>query len=113
MNEAGAEPSQPALRGVAFAILLLGPVLRGDEFRRQRQDLLVARCDHAGAEEGVEVFRAAIGTPPRRTLLAFDLARTEVLGPIERDRRPPLQTLERCQWPSNAAGEEPSCIRRM
>ena len=59
----------------------------------------MAGCDHTGAQEGVEVFCAAIGAPPRRTLLAFDLARTEVLGPIERDRYPPVQTLERCQWP--------------
>jgi hypothetical protein len=34
----------------------------------------VAGCDQVGAEEGVEVFRVAIGTPPRRALPAFDLA---------------------------------------
>ena len=116
-------PGQPAFRGVALAVLLLRPVLRRDEFRRQRQDLLVARCDHAGAQEGVEVFRAAIGAPPCRALLAFDLARAEVLGPIERDQHPPVQALERCQRArgldrlheqrSNAAGEAPSSIRRM
>jgi hypothetical protein len=32
-------------------------------------------------------------------LRAFDLSRAEVLGPVERDRHPPVQTLERRQWP--------------
>jgi hypothetical protein len=82
VSNRGGVPAQPALGGIAFAILLLRPVLRRDELWRQRQDLLVAGGDQAGAEEGVEVFRAAIGTPPRRTLLAFDLARAEVLGPV-------------------------------
>ncbi len=92
-------PGQPALGGVAFAILLLRPILRGDEFRRQRQDLLVAGGDHAGADEGVEIFRAAIRTPPRRALLAFDLARAVVLGSVQRDQHPPVQTPKRRQWP--------------
>jgi hypothetical protein len=98
VSEAGAVPGQPALRGVAFAILLLRAILRRDEFRRQRQDLPVAGCDQAGTQEGVEVFGTAIGTPPRRTLLVFDLARAEVLGPVERDRHPPVQILERRRW---------------
>src|SRR6202040_3201504 len=89
----------PALGGIGFPILLLRPVSWRDELRRQGQDLLVAWCDHAGTQEGVEVFGAAVGAPPRRTLLAFDLARTEVLGPVERDQRPPVQTMERCQRP--------------
>ena len=99
VSEVGAVPGQPPFRGIALAVLLLRPILRRDKFRRQGQDLLVARCDHAGTQEGVEVFGAAIGAPPCRTLLAFDLARTEVLAPIERDRHPPVKTLERCQWP--------------
>jgi len=59
-----AVPRAPSLRGVAFAILLLGPVLWRDELRRQRQDLLVARCHDAGAQERVEILGAAIGTLP-------------------------------------------------
>jgi hypothetical protein len=41
---------EPAPGGVTFAILLLCPVLRRDEFRWQRRHLLVAGCDQAGAE---------------------------------------------------------------
>jgi hypothetical protein len=48
-----------------LAILLLGPVLWRDELWRQWQDLLMAVCDHAGGEEGVEVFDAAIRAPSR------------------------------------------------
>jgi hypothetical protein len=93
-GDRGGVPGQSTLRGVAFAILLLRPVLRRDELRRQWQDLLMARGDQAGAEEGEEVFRADIGTASRRALLAFDLARAEVLGPGQRlsisalERRP-------------------------
>ena len=98
VGEAGAVPGQPALRGIALAILLLRPVLRCDELRRQRQDLPVAGCHQAGTQEGVEVFGAAIGTPPRRTLFALDLARAEMLGSVQRDQHSPIQALERRQW---------------
>ena len=116
-------PGQPAFRSVAFAILLLGPVLRRDELRRQGQDLLVAGGHHAGTQEGVEVFRAAVRAPARRTLRAFDLARAEVLGPIERDWHSPIQALERRQRPGRLdrlheqpierRRRAPSSIRRM
>jgi hypothetical protein len=53
-GDAGAVVDQPALGGGALAILLLAPVLGGDELRRQRQDLGVAGRDHAGAEKGVK-----------------------------------------------------------
>jgi hypothetical protein len=35
MHDRGGVSGQPAFRGAAFAILLLDPVLRRDEFRRQ------------------------------------------------------------------------------
>ena len=44
-------PRQPALGGVAFAVLLLRSVLGRDELRRQRQDLLVAGRDDGGARK--------------------------------------------------------------
>ena len=72
----------------------------------------MAGCHQAGTQEGVEVFGAAIGTPPRRTLLAFDLARAEVLGPVERDRHPPVQTLERRQWSRCLDGLDEQPIER-
>ena len=43
----------------------------------------------------MEVFRAAVGTAPCRALPAVDLARADVLGPIQRDQHPPVQALER------------------
>ena len=59
----------------------------------------MAGSDQAGTKEGVEVFGGAIGAPPCRALFAFDLSRAEVLAPVERDRHPPVQTLERRQRP--------------
>ena len=68
MRHRSAMPGQPALGGVALAVLLLRPVLGGDELRRQRQHLMVARGDEGGAQEGVEVFDAAIGAAACRAL---------------------------------------------
>ena len=105
-------PGQPALRGVAFAVLLLRPVLRRNEFGGQWQHLLVAWRDYAGTEEGVEVFRAAIRTPPRRALAAVDLARAEVLGSVQRDQHPPAQALERRQRPGGLDRLEEQPVER-
>jgi Ohr subfamily peroxiredoxin len=94
MRDRGTIPGQPALRGVTLAVLLLRPVLWGDEFGRQRQDVFVSGCDDAGAEEGVEVFRAAIGTLACRAARTMELARAEMLGPIQRNQYSPIQKLE-------------------
>jgi len=73
-------PLEPAFRGVAFAVLLFGigplraPILGGDEFRRQRQDLLVAGRHDGGAQEGVEVFLVAVRTLPGGTTPAMNMA---------------------------------------
>ena len=90
-----AVPGQPALCGVALAILLLRPVLGGDEFRRQRQDLLMAGGDDAGAEEGMEILGPAVRAPPGRAARAMDFARTEMLGPVEGDQHAAAEALER------------------
>jgi hypothetical protein len=71
---------QPALDRVALAILLLRPVLKDNEFRRQGQDMLVAGCDDAGAQERMEIFGATIRTLARRAARAMDLARAAVFG---------------------------------
>ena len=88
---------QPALGGGPFAILFFRPVLRRDELRRQRQDLGVTGRDHTGAEKGVEILHPAIRAPARRALRATDLARTKVLGAVERDQQLAVQALERRQ----------------
>jgi hypothetical protein len=112
MNGRGAVPGQPALRGVAFAVLLLCPVLRRDKLGRQRQDLLVAGRDQAGTEDGVEVCRAAVGPPPHRALATFDLARAVVLGSVQRDQHPPAKALERRQRPRCLDRLEEQLIKR-
>ena len=96
---------EPAFRGIAFAILLFRSVLGRDEFRRQGQDLLVTRGDNTGAQEGVEIFRAAIGTLACRTTRAVDLARTEALGSIQRDQHPAtLRATQAPEWVEHALG---------
>jgi hypothetical protein len=123
-GNARAMAGQPALGGGPFAILFFRPVLRRDELRRQRQDLGVTGRDHTGTEKGVEILHAAIRAPARRALRAADLARTEVLGAVERDQQSAVQALERRQAAamlsnplmnsrSKAAGELPSSIWRI
>src|SRR3954468_23671387 len=123
-GDAGAMAGQPALGGGALAILLASAVLGRDELRRQRQDLGMAGGDHTGAQEGVETLHAAIRAPACRALWAADLARTVVLGAVERDQQPTAQALERrkaaatvssalMNRPSKAPGELPSSIWRM
>ena len=111
MGNCATMPDQPALGGIALAILLLRPVLRGDELRRQRQDLRVARCDHAGTQKGMEAFHTAIGTVPRRALRAFDLARAEVLAAIQRDQQPSAQAMEPRQRPGCLDGPHEECVK--
>jgi hypothetical protein len=65
--------------------------LRYDEFRRQRQDMLVARCDDAGAEEGMKILGAAVRTLAGRAARAMDLARAVVFGAIQCDEDPPVR----------------------
>ena len=55
----------------------------------------MTRADDAGAEEDVEVFRAAIGPLAGRATRAMDFPGTEMLGSVERDRDPPIEALER------------------
>ena len=74
MSQRGAMPGEPALGRVALAVLLLRAGLRHDELWRQRQDMLVPRRHNAGAEEGMEIFSAAVGAPARRAPRAMDLA---------------------------------------
>ena len=90
-------PLQPALRGIAFAVLLLRAILGHNELRRQRQDLLVAGGDDGGAKEGMEILRAAVRTFPGRTARAMDLARAKMFGAIQRDHHPPVQAPERVE----------------
>jgi len=89
-----AVPGKPAFRGVAFAILLLRPILGRDELRRQRQDLLVARRHDAGAQKRVKILRAAVGPLACRTTRAMDFTRTKMLGSIQRDQHPAIQAPE-------------------
>ena len=97
MGISWAAGGQPAAGGSRLAVLLLVPVLRHDELRRQRQHMGVARRHHRCAEEAVEVFDPAVAALPARTLRAMDLARGEVLRSVERDQHVTAQTPERLE----------------
>ena len=78
MRDGGTVLGQPALGGIAFAVLLLCPVLRRNELRRQWQDLLVAGCDQGWLPGKSRKYSiAAVGTAPCRALPAFDPLREQ------------------------------------
>ena len=112
MADRGTVPGQPSLGGIALAILLLRAILRGNELRRQGQDLRVARCHHTGAEEGVKALHTTIGPAPRRALRTVDLARAEVLAAVQRDQHMSAQALEAGQRPGCLHGAHEQCIER-
>jgi hypothetical protein len=103
--------------------LLLRAVMGRDELGWQRQNAGVARRYHGSAQKGVEVFGAAVRTPPGRAALAVDLARTEVFRSVQRDQHPASEALKRREYAldldsfkeqrMSAAGEAPSSIRRI
>lgn len=55
----------------------------------------MARRHDGGAQEAVEVFGAAVRTPPGRAAFAMDLARAKVLRSVQRDQRAAAEALKR------------------
>ena len=72
----------PAFDGVAFAILLLGAVLRGDELGKQRNHPGMPRCHDRRRHQGVIVLDLAIGTFARQAMRAADILRAKILGSV-------------------------------
>jgi hypothetical protein len=90
---------QPAARGTAFAILLVVPILRNNEFRLQRHDPVMSRRDKSGGEHGVEILDLvpslrlgqALAAFAMGTVRATDLVRAMEFGAVERDQYMPVQ----------------------
>lgn len=88
---------QPAFGSVAFAILLLSSILRGDELRHQRQRSVVAGSYDRGCQHLVAILHLAVAALARRTLWTAQLLRTEILCPVERNQRPARKALKNLQ----------------
>src|ERR1700678_2824696 len=91
---APAMSGQPALGRPVLAILLFSAVLGGDEFRRQRNDLVVPRRHHRRRQHGVVIFRLALASGPRRAVRAMDILGTMMLRAVEDDQLVPTQGAE-------------------
>jgi hypothetical protein len=93
---------QPAFGGLVLAVLLVRPILRRHELRRQRHDLVVAWGHERRAQHGVVIFRSgrfALAPKPGRAVGAMDGLRTMVFRPVQRDQNPPAQPPEHIQAP--------------
>ena len=88
---------QPALDGLAFAVLLGGAVPGRHELRGQRQRLRPARRHDGGGEHLVEVLGAAVGALAGRAVVAVDLARAEELGAVQGDQRVAVEAAHGCE----------------
>jgi len=97
---------QPALGGGVLAILLLRPVLRGDEFRLQRDHFVMPRRHQRGGEHAVEIFGLAFASQPGRAMAAMDLARAMILGAVKRDQQVTVEPAEHIE----AAVDAPDLI---
>jgi len=96
-RQGGTNAGQPTLGRGTLAVLLFRPVLGRDELRRQRQDPGMARSHQGCSEEGMEKIDLAVRVLLARAARAVDFARPEVLGAVERDQHPAIQTPERRQ----------------
>ena len=103
----------PALGGVDLAILLLRAVLRRDELRGQRDHLVATRLDQHRGHDGVEIRHRAVGVLPRRTLVAMDGLRREVLRPVEGEQQAAVQRTVRIHHPGLPQGVEQAGINRL
>ena len=88
---------EPALGGVALAILLLRAVLGRDEFRHQGKRLRLARRDDRRRQHGMVAFDHAVGALAGEALRAAELLRAEIFGAVERDEGAAAEPLEGAQ----------------
>ena len=89
--------AQPAPGRAALAILLVAAILRDDELRRQRHDVIVPGCHQRCPQHGMVALDLSVRTPPRRTLRAGDLAGAEIFAAIEGDQHVLAEPAERGQ----------------
>ena len=85
---------QPALGGRGLAILLRRPVLRDDECRLERNDLVMAGRHQRRGQQAVEILNLALAAEAGRALRAMDLARAVIRRAVERDQHTPVEPAE-------------------
>src|SRR5690606_8608764 len=85
---------QPALGGIALAILLGGPIQLGDELRHQRDDHRMAGCDDGSRQHGMVALRLAVVALTCLAMRTAQFLRTEVFRSIESNQGAVIETLE-------------------
>src|SRR5277367_3604724 len=85
---------EPAPDSVAFAVLLFGAVLGGDEFRRQRHDLGVAGRHDRRRQHRMVALGLAVGALARQAVRAAEFLRAEELRSVQGDLGPSAQPAE-------------------
>ena len=88
---------QPAMGGTAFAVLLLCSVLRGDELRFQRDNLLMTGRHQCGPQHGMEILGLAGTALTPGAVRTMDFLGTEILGAVEGNQHAPIQPAEPLQ----------------
>src|SRR5208282_516222 len=86
--------AEPALGGVAFAVLFLGAVLRRDELGGQRHDLGMARRHHRRRQQTVIALDFSVGALARQTMWTAEFLRAEILRSVPGDQGPSAQSAE-------------------
>src|SRR6516164_4938964 len=94
---------EPTLGGGVLAVLFFRAILRHDEFRLERHNLVVTGSDQGRPQHGMEILLAGFAAQSRRAVRTMDGLGTEIFGAIECD-----QTV--CPFPWR--GDSPSMLAR-
>jgi hypothetical protein len=84
--------AEPAFDGVALAILLLGAILRRDEFGHQRHDFAMAGRHHRRRQHGMIGLGLAVGPLAREAMRTTDFLGAEILRSVPGEEGSPAQS---------------------
>ena len=98
---------QPTRGGIEFAVLFCLPVLRANEFRRQREHRCLSRCEDHRCHGDMGVLDFAVTRRARRALRTMDRFRAVVFGAVECDQYPSIgaAVLLQCAVPVQCVDE--------
>src|SRR5215831_17473244 len=88
---------QPSLGRCVLAVLLFGAILRGNEFRFERDHLVMSGSDQGRSQHGVEILGPALAALACRAVRAMDFLGTVIFGSVQGDQYMIAQSAEGVQ----------------
>ena len=85
---------KPPLRGGVLAILFICAILRGNEFRLEWDNFVMARGHQSCPQHRVEILLLALAALPCRAIVTMDFVGVEIFGAVQGDEDMTSQPLE-------------------